>query len=82
MRGEAGPRRRQCRTQSTGEGQPGLSRGLQAELRVPSTDAGRAASLRAIAAQLNEEGHRTRSGAEWTAGQVRRVLTKLAPASS
>lgn len=39
-------------------------------------------SLRAIASRLNGEGHRTRTGAEWTAVQVSRVLSKLAPASS
>lgn len=38
-------------------------------------------SLRAIAARLNEEGYRTRTGSEWTAVQVSRVLTKL-PVSS
>lgn len=35
-------------------------------------------SLRAIAARLNQEGYRTRSGAQWSATQIQRVLTKLA----
>ncbi|ADV66421.1 recombinase family protein [Deinococcus maricopensis] len=35
-------------------------------------------SLRAIAARLNQEGLRTRSGSEWTAVQVSRILNKFA----
>jgi len=34
-------------------------------------------SLRQIAKHLNELGHTTRNGKEWTATQVRRVLTRL-----
>jgi DNA invertase Pin-like site-specific DNA recombinase len=37
-------------------------------------------SLEAIAARLNELGHRTRNGCEWNPGQVRRVLSRIRPA--
>jgi DNA invertase Pin-like site-specific DNA recombinase len=36
-------------------------------------------SMRAIASELNEEGWRTRSGAPWRFGYVRRALSKAAP---
>jgi DNA invertase Pin-like site-specific DNA recombinase len=38
------------------------------------------ASLQAIADRLNEEGHQTRNGCDWNAGQVKRVLDRLRPA--
>ena len=37
-------------------------------------------SLEAIAARLNELGHRTRNGCAWNPGQVRRVLGRIRPA--
>jgi hypothetical protein len=37
-------------------------------------------SLEAIAARLNELGHRTRNGCPWNPGQVRRVLGRIRPA--
>jgi DNA invertase Pin-like site-specific DNA recombinase len=37
-------------------------------------------SLEAIAARLNELGHRTRNGCEWNPGQIRRVLSRIRPA--
>jgi DNA invertase Pin-like site-specific DNA recombinase len=35
------------------------------------------ASLQAIADRLNDEGHQTRNGCDWNAGQVKRVLDRI-----